>query len=580
MRRTKKKPEASKSVSPQPTVFHRAPEALKREISTDFQRNYSDDTLFYGEDDALPLRIAKAIDESPAASSCIDTIAQFIKGGGFSNPELGKIKIDKNGTTLWDFHCALADTIALYNGFAVNFKYNDSARITNSYILSFESVRFKKPPEEDPYIHYIAFNPYFGTDLYNRDHTKTFPVWDPVELKGQLSEQGTQFPGQVYYWGKTSPLYRFYPVPKYWTGKKWIYIDGRIQEAHAENLDNGWFQSVLMNVIGDPNQPSQNPKYIDTYPDPSDGAVKQRSTKTVGEEFSDQMQATFSGSKKMGTVQVMWSLNHDDSAKIESFPTNANADLFLALQDLTTKNITIATRVPSILANISEGVSLGSAGSEIQKAVELMQSRTAEFRTTLENFYNDILLPNLAKPITEKISIVNFNPISEPIQIDDKFWAILSDQEKRNFIKKTIPSITLEDLPAKTGRTLIEVIGVGGSQALLAIISQFAEGKLTETQASNTLQILFGISQIDAMRMLQKTALPVIDPTNPVEEQIQINDNLKNLTGKQQQQFLRIIRQFGQQKLTQEQASILLKNSFGFTDQEVLQLLGINDTEA
>lgn len=446
MRRPKNPKAAAKKVSPNPVVFHRSfssnPQALKREISNDVMRNYSDDTIFYGEDDALPLRIAHAIEESPAASACIDTIAQFIKGGGFSNPELGKIKIDKNGTTLWDFHCSLADTIALFNGFAVNFKYNDSARITNSYILSFESVRFKKPPENDPYIHHIAFNPYFGTDLYNRDQTISYPVYDNQELKKQLSEFGTKFTGQVYYWGKTSPLHRFYPVPKYWTGKKWIYIDGRIQEAHAENLDNGWFQSVLMNVIGDPNAPSQNPKYQETYTN-SDGEIKQRSTKTIGEEFSDQMAATFSGSKKMGTVQVMWSMNTDDSAKISPFPTNANADLFIALQDLTTKNITIATRVPSILANISEGVSLGSGGSEMQKAVELMQSRTAEFRMILESFYNDVLLPNLAKPIAEKISIVNFNPITQPVEIDEKVWEFLNELEKAEFIKKNFPGVTL-----------------------------------------------------------------------------------------------------------------------------------------
>ena len=467
MRRPKNKPTATATISPTPTVFHRAiPEALKREISTDFQRNYSDDTLFYGEDDALPLRIAKAIDESPAASACIDTIAQFIKGAGFSNPELGKLKIDKNGTTLWDFHTALADTLALFNGFSVNFKYNDSAKITNSYILSFESVRFKKPDEGDPYIHLIAFNPYFGTDLYRKQYTQVYPVYDPEILKDQLAEQGTQFPGQVYYWGKTSPLYRFYPVPKYWTGKKWIYIDGRIQEAHAENLDNGWFQSVLMNVIGDPNQPSQNPKYIDTYTDPVDGTIKQRSLKTVGEEFSEQMQATFSGSQKMGTALILWALNQDTSVKIQPFDSNANADLFIALQDLTTKNITIATRVPSILANISEGVSLGSAGSEIQKAVELMQSRTAEFRMVLENFYNNILLPNLAKGATsEKISIINFNPVSEPVEIDDKVWEFLNDQEKAEWIRKNFPGITLirtavpvQQIDPETGQPIVQPV--------------------------------------------------------------------------------------------------------------------------
>lgn len=514
--------------NPQVTVFSRNPENLKRQESTNAQKNYQDDTIIYGEDDALPLRIAQAVEESPATSSCLETVAQFIKGSGFSNPELQKIKIDEAGTTLWDLHCTLSDSISIFWGFSVNLKFGKTGKITRAYQLSFESCRFKKPEDGSPYIKTIVYNPYFGVDaLYKKEFTKEYPVYtnDPKELTEQMGAYKDAngkniFPGQVYYYGKTSPLSRFYPKPKYWSAKKWIYIDGRIQEAHAENLDNGWFQSVLMNVIGNPSEMSTNPKYQKTYTDEA-GVERKKSTHTKGEEFNDVMSETFSGSKKMGTVQVHWSQNETQSTKIQAFPTNTNADLFLALQELTTKNITIATRVLSILANISEGVSLGSGGSEMQKAVEIQQSRATEWQMVLENFYNDVLVPNLAQGAsTEKVKIVAYNPITVPVEIEDKFWNVLDDREKRNFVRQHFPSTGIKEEEPKTD----------------------SEG--------NTLP----------------------------EEGIEIKDNMINLTGKQQQQFLRIIRQFGQGKLNEAAATIQLKG-FGFKDQEVRDILGLDEME-
>jgi hypothetical protein len=454
------KPQA-KSGSPYLQVFSRSnhqagePEALKREISTPSQKNWRDGTIIYGEDNALPLRIAKAVDESPATKSCVETIAQFIKGSDFSDPELKKIKIDKAGTTLWDLHCSLADSLALFRGFSTNFKYNESGKIKIIYTVSFESCRFKQPDEGSNEINTIIYNPYYGTDQFKDDYSKEYPVFNIADVLNQVKSltpaQRKIYPGQIYYYGKTSPLYRFYPVPDYWSAKKWIYIDSKIQEGHAENMDNGFFQSTLWNVIGDPNEWSRNPRTQEEYTDPATSEKKTRPTKTVGEEFSEEMSRTFSGTKKMGSTQVVWSANKEQTPAIQAFPTSANADLFLALQDITTKNITIATRVPSILANISDGVSIGGDGNEIQKAVELMQSRTAEYRVLLENFYNEIIFPNLETPIDKKVSIVNFSPVSEPVTIDDKFWEVLTPEEKRLFVKKNLPGIEMIDAAVAPG---------------------------------------------------------------------------------------------------------------------------------
>jgi len=47
------------------------------------------------------------------------------------------------------------------------------------------------------------------------------------------------------------------------------------------------------------------------------------------------------------------------------------------------------------------------------------------------------------------------------------------------------------------------------------------------------------------------------------------NSVLRDLTGRQIQGFQRIIRKFNQDQFTYEQAAVLLKSSYGFTDEEV-----------
>ena len=64
------------------------------------------------------------------------------------------------------------------------------------------------------------------------------------------------------------------------------------------------------------------------------------------------------------------------------------------------------------------------------------------------------------------------------------------------------------------------------------------------------------------------------------QEQAQVNDNLKNLTGRQYQQLMRVIRQFSQGKITKEIAATMLKSGLGLSDDEVNAMLGVdNDPE-
>ena len=65
-------------------------------------------------------------------------------------------------------------------------------------------------------------------------------------------------------------------------------------------------------------------------------------------------------------------------------------------------------------------------------------------------------------------------------------------------------------------------------------------------------------------------------PGIPGQKLAETNSILTNLTAKQHQQISRIVRQFTKGQLTKDQASLMLKNGFGFTSDDVAAYLGLD----
>jgi hypothetical protein len=461
-----------------------------------------------------------AVNRSPTTTSCLDKMESFIAGAGFTEDELMNFRVDEEGTTLWDFHLQLVKYITLLESFSVNFKFNQKGKITLSYVVGPETVRFVRYTGTK--VKFLKQNPYFGTQEYNPNLTTVYPVFDPENVKDDIQklEDPRTFNGQMYFWGNVRPPYKFYSVPKFWSGEKWIYVDGEIQQFHKSNLQNGFFQSTLINVIGDPNQKSKNPKYQREVLG-SDGTTKRHeSTKTIGEEFDDQMNNIFSGARKAGTAMVLWSKNESESAKIQAFPVNTNFDVLAGTFTDAMRGITTATGVPAILANLpQQATSLGSDGNSIKAAIDLMHSNVQRYQSVLENFYNNQMLPYLERGPKMAVKIRPYIPISTQVVVEDKFWQVLSESEKKDFVKKNI-------------------------QGMQEVIK-------------------------DEVVVDEETG----EPLTPQE--VQVNDKITDLTGRQLQQLNRITRQFSRGEISFEQAKLLLKNGFKFTDLDVNTWLGV-----
>jgi hypothetical protein len=60
---------------------------------------------------------------------------------------------------------------------------------------------------------------------------------------------------------------------------------------------------------------------------------------------------------------------------------------------------------------------------------------------------------------------------------------------------------------------------------------------------------------------------------------VEINEALKNMTGRQAQNFSRILRQFGKGQISEADARIKLQGGFGLTNEQIDSLLGIGESE-
>lgn len=573
------------------------PVALNREEATINQVRKDTDTIVWGEDDALPLRILQAVDSSPTTTACIGTLEQFLIGSAFTDEKLMELVINKDGQTLFDLHCQICKYVANLDGFSVNFKFNGGHKITNAYLMSHESERFKTPVEGTKKIEVIRYNPYFGTDQWRLIDIKDYPTFDLEKIGEQIKkgsgvpdsyEGGNLYPGQIYYWGNSRPLYKFYSIPKYWSGSKWIYVDANIQTFHKEHLDNGFFQSAILNITGNPNQINEDPRHMIEVKG-TDGVMRKKAVKTNAEVFDEVMSKSFSGVKKTGTAMVLWSQNADNAAKVAAFPVNTQFDVLSGTFKDAILGITIATEVPGILANLPQPAGFSSQGDFMQTSIELMWSRVASKHKMLENFYNNILLPNLAKSAKGQVKIVNFTPVTSQ-KVDPVFWEVMSDLEKRKFVQQNVPNSTI-DTSSKDTRSLVEILGVGrqgGTVSIITILQMYAAKQITNIAASAIIQGLFGIDKIAADKMLidpaptvapapsVPTKIPGGEPVPGADAPISGNENLKNINLQQISRIQAIVDRYklgkvdaaAKKALSYDQAKQFLMG-YGFDDEQI-----------
>jgi hypothetical protein len=394
---------------------------IQREFAYSSQIDTQAKHIPYGITDSFPQQLSTLVKGSPTATSCLSTVADFIAGEGFNlGKDLENLIINPNGLKFHRFHNIQSEVFAENWGVATLVKFNKVGDITELHDIPFGYCRLGKP-DDNGVISKIHYNPYFGTALYRHTDTEIYDVYNPDAAPVQFA-RNPKWKGQIHWMALRGNGHPFYPIPDYYSAEKWMNIEKNAAVYFDENLENGFLTPAILKVHGNPN-------------DPSGQKDNEGNDIPKGVLFDSEMTKNFSGAKRVGQLWAFWADNKDEFPEVEPFPTNQNAEMHRVTDEHAIKKITIATKVPAILANISEGVSLGGDGNTIRAAVKLMQQRVKRPQSLLIDYYMSMLTRMVKdKRVTDSISIVPYNPFPEFEAIDPQVWEVLSVEEKRKWI--------------------------------------------------------------------------------------------------------------------------------------------------
>ena len=123
----------------------------------------------------------------------------------------------------------------------------------------------------------------------------------------------------------------------------------------------------------------------------------------------------------------------------------------------------------------------------------------------------------------------------------------------------------------KTFSKLMNMAGIAGEWQIVPVEPlsfEFSEAIMSANMTRDEIREKLGLQPENA---LPASGVPQATPM------AEANDAIKNLTGRQYQNVMRIVRQFGSGKINKQQASLMLKSGFGFSDNDVNTFLGIDE---
>lgn len=416
---------------------------LKVEKPSENDKDYSNKILLWGlshNHNDYPIRLLKALTESPTAQAVMSKRISFIRGGGFNIPDIDNIKVNKD-EKLNSFHNDNSQTVGKLKGVAIHVSRNLQGEITSLTKIPFEDCRLGIPNEDDE-ITKIVYNPRweqrefkFNESKYYDIYTNDVAVFQERLIKWRESKEGSKgkkYPGEIYWDCQKKDGYPYYPYPFSDYDIKAFETDSQFTSFDFNNIFNNFFLGGIINMYGDPNE-----KIYEPYPVTRNGITEfeDRFVGTRSEIVNKQFQDEFGGGDNAGKFMVNWIQNEGQKLDIAAFPSNTNSDLFQTTQARIWNKIALIIDVPNILANIETAGKLG-ANQEILNSIQLMNDSVTMQQSLLEDAYNTLLPKHVAfKGFLQgqTIAIKKKNPISF---IPDKVWEVIPIDAKLKYVKE------------------------------------------------------------------------------------------------------------------------------------------------
>lgn len=333
------------------------------------------DYIPFGKDNAYPFDLIDLKSQSSLHDSIIEIKAKYIQGNGFNESKfLESLLIHPN-----EYINNIALDLVLFGGFYLHIRPNKEGKIGDVSHADFSTIRLGKFNEEG------KIDKFFFSADWTKKNKKGFkpieiPIYNPEKWNEDLKT------GQVLQIKKYQPGQNIYALPDYLGAINWIRISSMIAQFHKNNLLNGFTGTVHIHVPGD---------FTDD--------VRRRALK-------EDIKKNLAGTDNAGQIVLTWSPEINGKPVVTNLSSNANHEMFIALNEMVEMNISNGHKMPPILAGLETKTGLAGKGLAIKESLDL-------FENTVVRTEQNILIKTferLAKDngVEEEINISNIKPIN------------------------------------------------------------------------------------------------------------------------------------------------------------------------
>lgn len=334
---------------------------------------------------------------------------------------------------------------------------------------------------------------------------------------------------QILFVKQYNPKSEIYPLPNYFQGLNYIESDVQVSRHILGNAKEGFVASTLINLNG--GEPAEEAK------EAVERGIKKKFTGSEGDR-----------------VVIMFNKSKDNSAEI--LPLSST---MLTKEDFTNVNNLIQQEIfachqvtsPSLFGIKTEGQLGGS--TEIRDAYTIFSNTYVnERQQAIEEVFNQLF---------EYVGIVGDY---ELIPVEPLGFEFSETVMAQNLTKDEIREIMGREPLDPNIKTQAQVISDN-----INALSPLVANKVLESMTPDEIRSLAGLIPASGGTVVPDGSMPAPQGLG--------NDSIKNLTGRQYQNVMRIVRQFTGGKLTKEQAALMLKNGFAFSDSDVNTFLGLDE---
>ena len=402
----------------------------------------------FGNDNLFPQLLNQMYYTSPLHGSIINFKINAAIGGGFEIDESGvsaqdklKIKTFKKLNKFDKLVKQITADVIIHNRVTLLLTFNDKRELVK--IKRFDPSTIRTNEEGSSYAYCTDWSRYLAQKNY-------VPYSPTCNAKEQLFVWSDNFAGQ-----------ETYALPSYSSALNWCYLDGEQFYLHKANIQNSIFTSMIISL------------------------PKSFQSKDEANAYADSFRAN-TGAENAGKVILLANDSKEDMPEITVPPTSQNDKLFEQTDKGIKDNICFAHQINPSIMGIKVAGSLGNA-QELEMSYAIFEKNVVK---PLRGQINEI--------VEDLLTIAN---ISEDFTIND--YQIVEGQITDGKLNATVTSadnVTIDNIEDKAKANLKG--SVGGVQGILEIQKSVSDGVTDYNAALSILDLIYGISENDAIRIL------------------------------------------------------------------------------